>query len=46
MNIAPSDTASEREALDAYSMLVSTAAERVGPAVVKIAATGAGQPER
>jgi serine protease Do len=46
MNTAPSDIAHEQEALDAYSILVSAAAERVGPAVVKIAASGPDQPER
>jgi S1-C subfamily serine protease len=45
MNTAPSNVSHEQEALDAYSTLVSTAAERVGPAVVKIAATGPDQSE-
>ena len=38
MNAAPSHSHDEREALDAYSTIVSNVAERVGPAVVKIAA--------
>jgi S1-C subfamily serine protease len=38
MNSAPTQTPSERDALDAYSSIVSSVAERVGPAVVKIAA--------
>jgi len=46
MNTATTSTASEREALDAYSTLVSTAAARVGPAVVKISASGQERPDR
>ena len=38
MNDAPSQARDEREALDAYSSIVSRIAERLGPAVVKIAA--------
>jgi S1-C subfamily serine protease len=41
MDPAPSALHDERAALDAYSTVVSRVAERVGPAVVKIAATGA-----
>jgi S1-C subfamily serine protease len=40
MNPAPVSNPDEREALDAYSSIVSSVAERVGPAVVKISATG------
>ncbi|HWE61561.1 MAG TPA: trypsin-like peptidase domain-containing protein [Chloroflexota bacterium] len=40
MNTAPSQSRDEREALDAYSSIVSNVAARVGPAVVKIAAQG------
>jgi S1-C subfamily serine protease len=40
MNATPSHTSIEREALDAYSSVVSSVAARVGPAVVKIAAHG------
>jgi S1-C subfamily serine protease len=44
MNSAPARNPDERDALDAYSSIVSSVAERVGPAVVKIAATGATSP--
>jgi S1-C subfamily serine protease len=44
MNPAPARNPDEREALDAYSSIVSRVAERAGPAVVKIAATGATPP--
>lgn len=41
MNAVPTSSFREQEALDAYSSIVSGAAEHVGPAVVKIAAQGA-----